>query len=117
MRHMTRGHLLLGFLMLPPITLRCGALGEAAAHAALAATVPTADEPLRTLYVANISPMVPLDRLRELFAIFGQVQDLNVGVLVGTVLACARMRLQCKVCFCAAAKERVPSPELGSHFA
>jgi hypothetical protein len=56
-----------------------GAPGEAAAHAALAATVPSADEPLRTLYVANISPMVPVDRLRELFGIFGVVQDMEVG--------------------------------------
>jgi len=52
--------------------------GEAAAAAALAAAVPAADEPLRTLYVANISPIVPLDRLRELFGIFGVVQELQV---------------------------------------
>lgn len=56
--------------------------GEAAAHAALAATLPSADEPLRTVYVANISPMVPLDRLKELFGIFGEVQDLQVRRVV-----------------------------------
>lgn len=55
--------------------------GEAAAHAALAAVMPAADEPLRTLFVANISPMVPLERLKELFNIFGVVQDMEVSGL------------------------------------
>jgi hypothetical protein len=48
----------------PPVTA-----AEAAANAAAA----VADEQLRTLHVGNISPIVPLEKLRDLFAMLGVV--------------------------------------------
>lgn len=65
--------------MQPVLTAANPAISAAAAAGLAAAnSVNTADEPLRTLYIADISNAVPLERLRELFAIFGQVQDLTV---------------------------------------
>lgn len=50
----------------------------AAATANVAAQQAANDEPLRTLYVANISPAVPIEKLRELFSIFGTVSDMTL---------------------------------------
>jgi hypothetical protein len=51
-------------------TLTGGMVGGAGG----ALTLGASDEHLRTLYVSNISPAVPFERLRELFSIFGIIQ-------------------------------------------
>lgn len=48
-----------------------------AAAAGVSAVQGLGDENLRTLYVGNISPLVPFDRLRDLFNIFGTVLELS----------------------------------------
>ncbi|KAL6752927.1 hypothetical protein V8C86DRAFT_2738789 [Haematococcus lacustris] len=56
------------------------ALGYTVGHASTTSLAMSgiSDEHLRTLYVSNISPLVPIERLRELFQIFGAIQEMNV---------------------------------------
>ena len=52
--------------------------GAPGASTGASAAAPAPDEHLRTLYVSNISPSVPLDRVKEFFSIFGPILEFNV---------------------------------------